>query len=623
MESSWISIIIPLVQLNASMSQTSLATVIVWVFCLIIFGCSLRGFVPKLRKLRLGLKEFASNVEALVARQIDFDTLSHRLNSQDNPVVARAWNDYDSTLLKVPEGEKGIRVYSTISARFIFNSDDLFLENSGLHSVAPALLTGLGILGTFLGLSLGLTNVNLASEDLVTLKQGIRSLLAGAHTAFVTSVWGIGLSITLTWLKKIYFNQISVLLDRICDWLDQSFPRRLAEAWLSEVYREAREQTAELKKFNDELAWSIAAALDEKLAARITPALENLLGAIEKLTETGSAEVARVISREAGAEVVKLGEILQQASDVLSNTLHASSELQRNIGETVSRQLALTASHVEESLGNSVVRFGELTHQVERAVEQVRQSIAEQILQQKQYFEESMNRLQETTKSYLEDFLVKVDHAVGHVSERSSNVVSEVGHEIGRLLEELSVHVKELGDEYTARRNDLRAAVDEITTLLAMIEKLVGEASRVLDAYRESAQPVREAGVILAKSVETFTEAGTTLRQATQEFSGLWDEYRRHSAQVVSEIRQALQHTESAWRAYESRLGQIRQELESVFGVIEDGLRRYAETVHEGMSRYLKELDGEMGKAIGSLGAAVGELGETLADFLEQLHERR
>lgn len=624
MESSWVSILFPPIMLSTSKSPTSMTTIIIWVICLLLFFWSLLDLVLKIGKLRPGLRELASGIESEGDQEVDLDALSRRFSYSKDPGVARAWKDYESTLLRVLEGEKGIRVYSTVSARYVFNRDDLSFESLGLHSIVPTLLTGLGIFGTFLGLSLGLSNINLASSELSELKAGMTSLLKGAHTAFVTSVWGIFLSLVLTGVQRLASRYFIIgLLDKACDKLDQWFPRRPAEAWLSEVYTEAREQTLQLKKFNEDIAWSIASALEEKLAVRLTPALENLLNAIEKLTQTGSAEVARVISREAGAEVVKLGEILQQASGVLNETLQVSTELQRNVGETVSRQLALTVSHVEESLGNSAARFGELTRQVEQAVEQVRQSVAEQISRQKQHFEEFLDRMQETTKSYLEDFLVKVDRAVGHVSDRSSSVVSEVGNEIRGLLEKLGVHVKELGEEYAARKNDLQSAVDEITALLAMIEKLVGEAATVLDAYRESAQPVREAGLVLSGAVETLAGAGNTLRQATQEFKGLWDEYRRHSSQVVAEIRQAVQHTESAWRAYENKFGQIRQGLESVFETLSNGLRDYTERVQQGISEYLQKFDGEMAKAVSSLGTAVGGLEETLQDYLAQVSEQR
>lgn len=636
MGGSWAAIFIPPLLLRGGVAATSWATVVIWFLCLVFFGWAWIFYRNYGNRLKAGLKELSLAVEELSSGQIDLDSLGGRINSSAGPVVARIWRDYESTLLRVPEGERGIRVYSTVPAEYFFGKDRIFHEGTGLYTVVPSILTGLGILGTFLGLSLGLTNVDLASNELEPLKQGLRSLLSGANTAFITSLWGIGLSIALTGLQKRYSAQVAVELDKACSLLDGLFPRRPAEVWLSEVYREAREQTAQLKKFNDELAWNIAAALDEKLAVRLTPALKDmctvieemqkkLLTAIEKLTETGSAEIARVISREAGTEVARLGEVLQQASSTLNNVLNASSELQRSVSETVSRQLALTASRVEESLGGSAARFGELVTQVERVVEQVRQAVAEQVSWQKQQFEELLGRVQETTKSYLEDFLARVGQALGNVSEQSSSVVAEMGGKVYGVLEELRGHMKELGEEYAARRDEMRAAIDEITTLLAVMEKLVKEAAAVLEAYRESAQPVREAGVVLAKSVESLANAGSTLRQATLEFKGVWDEYRRHSVQAVSEIKQALQHTESAWRAYESKFGGLRQELEGVFDALKEGISNYSKTIRDGVNEWFSKLDGEMGKAINSLSAGVGELNQTLDDFmgfLEQLNKK-
>lgn len=621
MAGSWVAILFPLRLFESGASpSTSYATVIVWLACLGVFSWSLFQLIFGSHRLKAAIRELTAIIKEIEAGRISIDAVGSRLNSQATSVLARLWSDYEATLLRVPEEEKGIRVYSTVPAELIF-TDNTFSETAPVHYVVPSILTGLGIFGTFLGLSLGLTKVNLATQELEPLRQGLSSLLSGAHMAFITSVWGIALSIALTGLQKSFSGRVSRELRTISSALDSLFPRKPAEVWLSEVYREAREQTAELKKFNDELAWNIAAALDEKLAVRLTPALENLLAAIDKLSETGSAAVGDAIVKEAGRELDKFRETIVSASAHLERVFSASFELQRNLGETVSQQLALTASQVQESLGSSATRFGELTQQVEHTVEQVRQALAEQISWQKQQFEDLLARVQDTTRGYLEEFLNKVGQALGNVSTQSSSVVTEMGGRIHNLIEELRSHIKELGDEYTARRDDMRSALDEITALLAVMERLVKEAAAVLEAYQRSAQPVREAGAALARSVESVAEAGASLRQATSEFKGVWEEYRTHSAQTLEKIRQALLSTETAWRAYEDRFGQLRQDLEAVFETLRSGLSDYNKLVYEGISKCLTELDGKMGDAISSVGAGVAELKETLEDFVGSLQQ--
>ena len=73
--------------------------------------------------------------------------------------------------------------------------------NAGLAELIPNLLTSLGILGTFMGLSRGLSSLNFA--DSAQLIQGIPDLLSGMRFAFGTSVAGISCSLVFNMLNRI------------------------------------------------------------------------------------------------------------------------------------------------------------------------------------------------------------------------------------------------------------------------------------------------------------------------------------------------------------------------------------------------------------------------------------
>lgn len=64
----------------------------------------------------------------------------------------------------------------------------------------PSTLTGLGILGTFLGLILGINNLGFSS--IVVMKGSIENLIGGIRVAFYTSIGGIILSI----LFNLFYN---------------------------------------------------------------------------------------------------------------------------------------------------------------------------------------------------------------------------------------------------------------------------------------------------------------------------------------------------------------------------------------------------------------------------------
>ena len=73
--------------------------------------------------------------------------------------------------------------------------------NATLAELIPSLLTSLGILGTFIGLSNGLSSLNIS--DASALIEGIPDLLSGMKFAFGTSVAGISCSLIFNMLNRI------------------------------------------------------------------------------------------------------------------------------------------------------------------------------------------------------------------------------------------------------------------------------------------------------------------------------------------------------------------------------------------------------------------------------------
>jgi hypothetical protein len=68
----------------------------------------------------------------------------------------------------------------------------------------PGMFVGLGILGTFVGLTLGISDFNFSSSDKIL--DSIETLIGGIKTAFLTSLHGISLSILFGYSEKVLFN---------------------------------------------------------------------------------------------------------------------------------------------------------------------------------------------------------------------------------------------------------------------------------------------------------------------------------------------------------------------------------------------------------------------------------
>ena len=108
-----------------------------------------------------------------------FDDIDHIMQEED--YIKVIWLDFSSSLTYFrSSNEEFSRRYAITSAGEFFrfssitkNIDTTYWKNFG------GIFTGIGILGTFLGLTIGLLGVDLTTSDTAALKEGIGNLLSG------------------------------------------------------------------------------------------------------------------------------------------------------------------------------------------------------------------------------------------------------------------------------------------------------------------------------------------------------------------------------------------------------------------------------------------------------------
>lgn len=106
---------------------------------------------------------------------------------------------------KVRMQQKGGQILSDVDE--YINEDVLALASwQSVVSQIPGSLTGLGILGTFAGLIIGLGHLGFGSVDLVL--SSVRTLLEGIETAFYTSIAGVILSIAFNLIYQTAWNMM-------------------------------------------------------------------------------------------------------------------------------------------------------------------------------------------------------------------------------------------------------------------------------------------------------------------------------------------------------------------------------------------------------------------------------
>lgn len=207
----------------------------------------------------------------------------------------------------------------------------------------PSVLTTMGVLGTFVGLQIGLGGID-HRGDVNKMLDGVQILIEGAKTAFNTSILGVIAGIGFGLALRLARQQQRNLLQGISARLDALIPEASPEDDLRLLRVTSAQATEQLK------------ALREEIGPRLQETLQGMPGLI------GTA-VAKEIQGTVGAigkqNAESLGDALkdvysQHLGDLagLGDTIRAQSEITQQILEKLEGlvpALETSASHIDSS----------------------------------------------------------------------------------------------------------------------------------------------------------------------------------------------------------------------------------------------------------------------------------
>ena len=193
-------------------------------------------------------------------------SIKHELKEKfsHNTELAEAWQEFEDSLITREVNENREVVYKTDDSSFFFGEDRLLDQHLNLRfwNSVPALLVGFGILGTFVGLVWGLIPFGgIDFTEITEIGNAIKELLSGVSTAFVTSVWGMFVSLLFNGLEKWRIGRVSRAISNLQRALDQLFTLTTQEAISFRQEDELAQQTAALKSFSTDLANEITGAM--------------------------------------------------------------------------------------------------------------------------------------------------------------------------------------------------------------------------------------------------------------------------------------------------------------------------------------------------------------------------
>ncbi len=266
-----------------------LPEVVTVIICaIVLFGTivGVIGGVMRAARMVRALRPGRLFVESLASEAAPQDAFSRRWAEVDAhfgavSALAPIWAPFASTVERGSDADGNEGMWSTTAPGEWFQASMLEAGRWGDVTIArlAGLLVSLGILGTFLGLTLGLVDADFGGIQSLTagdarteaLQAAMFGLLAGSSTAFVTSVAGLSGSLLLTSVVRLWAGR----------WVEDELARTAA-ALRAGIRVEAPE--AQLSRHLRQLVDRPASA------APLGPVVERLAQAVDGLRKAESGE---------------------------------------------------------------------------------------------------------------------------------------------------------------------------------------------------------------------------------------------------------------------------------------------------------------------------------------------
>jgi len=450
---------------------------------------------------------------------------------------------------------------------------------------APNVMTSLGILGTFVGIVIGLLEFDVTAID-----TSIRYLLEGMKTAFITSLVGMLASITFKSLDAWKFapkRDASSTPDEVTPaHILGSLDRQNATLELVARGLSASEEgsvVGQLKMVRTDISDGIA---QQRKAREVFEA--------QLFTEMGN--FAALLSKSATEVVIEA--LRQVIVDFNRNLTEQFGENFKALDESVKKLVDWQAEYrgqVEE-MGLQFQRSVDAVDSTKLAIERIGedcQRIPVVMGELRDVLEVNQHQIAELQR-HLEAFVTMRDKAVEAVPEIQRQVVG-VADQLGAAAIEMSGVLAEKSEVFANHVNSTSRAVLEMATEVSnssdkLRDDLAASARELEAATRELVRGLEQAGKEVHEQVGACTQA---MAEAVERDTG------RALQGVEQQVKVAVERTGEAVNTQMAVLDKaVAQELERVMGRFGQSLVRISDAFSSDYERLMKRLS-EMSRVHG------------------------
>ncbi len=468
---AYIAMVLLCVYLNvfSKSQQEGLANIVVNVVMFVIVGiiflsCELNNFFP-MNRIIADLKGATAKIRSDAMNSHQFLWEPYNASNVELFTEQRLKDEFQDYIFELNRITNTEKAYYKCDIEDYINYDlvDSVMHRNVLNQV-PGVMTGLGILGTFIGLSLGLQHFSTGTTAEVT--NSIGPLMDGIKVAFHTSIYGLVFSLMFNYAYKRKLDEAeNAVKEFIVAYKKYVLPDTTTDG-INKLMELQQQQVTAIRRMTDRVSSDLQTMLD--------PQFERLNGTI-----TDFGNMATRTQMDAMAMVVK--EFIRQMNQSLAGSFQQLQEIV-NQSYAAQQQNAQMMQNILKETGSNAVNLQEINRQT-GAVAGNLNAYAQSVAGMQQEMEKNLSNLYAETEKQkgiiIQEQNYLSDLAAYRISlNESGNRLSADLKEQESLLGEIRSLVIKLNKQVSGSNADLQQALDHQTEVLEELKNAIAALSQ-------------------------------------------------------------------------------------------------------------------------------------------------
>ncbi|MFR1979616.1 MAG: MotA/TolQ/ExbB proton channel family protein [Segatella copri] len=618
------------------------------------------------------------NIKEAIKKLLNNDNI---LDSLKETKIAPLAETYSKTInIETHDGKK-----SNIPASEYINDYSVCKYNKlnlRMLDTAAGTLVGLGLLGTFLGLTLGIKGFD--SSNTERINESIQGLLAGMGTAFLTSLLGMTFSILFTAADKALRHRLYKDVKELTDKLDseyyiddlvlaninqQNIVNQLYKALKNDLQQQALEiankltytnaegqnvtignaireiltentkQSKALMSFSTDLAMELNQGFDETLSRQMQQKIVPLMESVDATTKAVVEHIDKMADTVSSPATDMMQNVVDELKQSMQSLLNEFSTGLSGAATSELENLAMQLGTATQAMADFPKNMENISATLQVTIEEVKHAISEISNTSANANSTAMQQMQEQI-TYATG---AISNAITEVKEVMSGISQSSQEQSNQMVSKLADAAEKMGSFLTGTISTLSNSVqqsvkgitDDInskqTDLIALQEDTTSQTKKLLENFNVGLERLEKMNEYVTGTMNGFKQAQGEITVSTSNLrtissdmklaTELFNKGQNDYAARLAQLQTASQKGIDQVTEMLKNSGQLSDEYVQKFDLIKQGLGSIFSQLQSGLTEYSRTVKDTTDKYLASYTSSLTQTTGALASTIERQNE--